>query len=287
MTLNRRNFLELSAAATTASMLPKAAAADDAQMSIALAARSNNTLDPVRTTQGADDWATMQIFDFLVQPDPGTFAMRPEDFRPGLAESYESTPDAKTWAFKIRRGAKWHKNYGEVTPDDVMFTFDRARDPRIPNGQKPLYENIAAITIEGDRVVFALKRPDPLFCGSAVYLNSSGIVPRKAVEERGEAFGKDPVGSGPYAFAGIDPVRGVMLRGHAGYWGGPPKTPILDIRYIIDTTARTLALLSGQVDMIEAVRAPGWIQSMQQRKRDLIFDSTNPGSTNSLHINLT
>jgi peptide/nickel transport system substrate-binding protein len=287
MTLNRRTFLEVSAAAAAATMLPKVAVADEAHMSIALAARSNNTLDPVRTTQGADDWATMQIFDFLVQPDPGTFAMRPEDFRPALAESYESTPDAKTWIFKIRRGAVWHNNYGEVTPGDVKFTFDRARDPKIPNAQKPLYDNIANISIEGSQVIFTLKRPDPLFCGSAVYLNSSSIVPRKAVEERGDAFGKNPIGSGAYEFVGIDPTRGVMLRGHATYWGGAPKIATLDVRYILDTTARTLALASGQVDMIEAVRAPGWIQSMRQRKTDLIFDSTNPGSTNSLHINLT
>ena len=79
----------------------------------------------------------------------------------------------------------------------------------------------------------------------------------------------------------------MFLKAFAEHWEGPPGVPELRFSYIVDTTARTLALLAGQVDMIEGVRAPGWIPSIQARKKDLLFDVTAPGSFNTLHINLT
>jgi peptide/nickel transport system substrate-binding protein len=64
-------------------------------------------------------------------------------------------------------------------------------------------------------------------------------------------------------------------------------SPNLRIAHIADTTARTLAFASGQVDMIEGVRQPGWIPTMRQRAPRTIFDATAPGSFNLLHLNLT
>jgi hypothetical protein len=59
---------------------------------------------------------------------------------------------------------------------------------------------------------------------------------------------------------------------------GAPATKNLHVMYILDTTARTLALLSGNVHMIEGVRAPGWTNSIQQKNPNLLFDVAAPGS---------
>jgi peptide/nickel transport system substrate-binding protein len=64
-------------------------------------------------------------------------------------------------------------------------------------------------------------------------------------------------------------------------------TPKLQILYIADTTARTLAILSGDVHMIEGVRAPGWADSMKQRDDSLILDVVSPGSFFTMQFNLT
>ena len=63
-------------------------------------------------------------------------------------------------------------------------------------------------------------------------------------------------------------------------------TKSIQILYILDTTARTLALLSGNVQMIEGVRAPGWSASIRQRNPKLLFDVAAPGSFFSMHFNL-
>jgi peptide/nickel transport system substrate-binding protein len=113
-------------------------------------------------------------------------------------------------------------------------------------------------------------------------------VSRKAHEAIGEeAWATAAVGTGPYQLDKFDTESGVYLSAFPDYWDEQPATPKLEVLYIADTTARTLALLSGQIDMIEAVRAPGWVQSMLQRDPTLQFDMTVPGSFNTLHFNLT
>lgn len=290
MTLSRRSFLAHgSAIATTATLGAPAAQAKDDAISIALAVRSPTSVNPQQPgLTGGDNWVLRQVFDTLVKSDDGTFAIRPEDFRPNLAESWESSADAKTWTYKLRRGVKFHKGYGEMTADDVVFTFARHLDPKIVTSQKPLYALVDTVTaIDRDTVRFTLKRPDPLFNGSVVTTISASILSRKAFEEKGADFAMNPIGTGPYQVESISPTDGVHLTAFADYFGGPAAAKSVHIRFIADTTARTLAFASGQVDMIEGVRSPGWIPTMRQRSAKTIFDATAPGSFNLLHLNLT
>ena len=287
---NRRQFLGASiAAGASGPFLPSARAQDAGVMTFALAARSPNSLEPAVVVQGADNWVNMQIFDTLVRPEDGTFAVTPGDFKPSLAESWTSSADGRTWTFQLRKGVKFHGGYGEMTSDDVVYTFERLLDPKRPVDRQPLYAGtLESITAEGPgTVVFKLKRPDPLFCGSILYTRGGCIVSRKASTERGDKHAMNPIGTGAYEFDRIDPANGVFLKAFAQHWEGPPGVPELRFSYILDTTARTLALLAGKVDMIEGVRAPGWIPSIQARKKDLQFDMTAPGSINTLHINMT
>lgn len=285
MSVSRR---ELIAGAAALAWAARPAQAAEAAISIALSARAVGTLDPTKTVLGADNWACRQIFDTLVVPDDGTFAITPADFRPGLAETWESSPDARSWIFHLRPGVRWHQDQGEVTADDVVFSFGRLIDPSVVVSGKVLYGNIVSVeALDKLTVQFRLKRPDPLFCGSCAYTMSGNIVPRRAYTERGDAFGQNPVGSGAFAVDKVELNRGVTLRGFDGYFRGAPKVQQLQVRYILDTTARTLAFLSGQVDMIEGARTPGWMQSIAQRKPSIAFDLTKPGSVNTLHLNLT
>jgi peptide/nickel transport system substrate-binding protein len=290
MKSNRRQFLGAAVAGASAlSFLPGAHAQEAGVMTFALAARSPNSFEPAFAVQGADNWVTMQIFDTLVRPEDGTFAVTPGDFKPSLAESWTSSADARTWTFQLRKGVKFHGGYGELTADDVIFTFERLLDPKKPVDRQPLYAGtLESITADGPgTVVFKLKRPDPLFCGSILYTRGGCIVSRKASTERGDKHAMNPIGTGGYQLDRIDPAKGVFLKAFAEHWEGAPAIPELRFTYILDTTARTLALLAGQVDMIEAVRAPGWIPSIQARKKDLQFDMTAPGSINTLHMNMT
>jgi hypothetical protein len=151
-----------------------------------------------------------------------------------------------------------------------------------------LYENIAGVAAtDAHTVEFRLKRPDPLFCGSVVFTMSGNILSRKAFDERADKFALDPICTGPFRVEHVDHVKGISLSAFKDHFAGAAATPKLEVRYILDSTARTLAFLSGQVNIIEGARTPGWLQSIKQRKPDTIFDGTRPGSVNTLHLNLT
>jgi len=293
MTITRRQFLATTAAGSALAAMSGAGFNVLAQqasdtITVAFAARSPVALNPqFPATLGADNWVSAQIYDTLVKTPDGRWATKPDEFLPGLAESWQASEDQKTWTYKLR-SAKFHKDYGEVTADDVVFSIGRHLDPKINTQFKPYYKNVAAVEAPDPKtVVFKLKQPDPLLNASVVSLLASAVLCKKAFEEKGDkAFNLDPIGSGPYQVDKIDGEGTVILKAVPDYFGGPAVTPNVHVRYIADTTARTLAFASGDVDMIEGVRTPGWIDSMKQQSEATIFDATAPGSINTLSINL-
>ena len=278
----------IAGALATATATARAQTPSQSTLRLALAARSVRTLDPIKSVQGADNWTHVHVFDTLVAAPDGTFATAPEDFRPALAKSWKSSADAKQWSFQLREGVAFHKDYGEFTSDDVKYSYDRLTDPIKSGGLKVLFENIAEVRIDGKYGInFSLRRPDPLFLASSVFQSGACIICRKAALEKGDAFEMDPIGTGPYEFVRLDPAVGVFLKANDHYFVGPPATPNLEFHYILDTTARTLALLAGKVDMIEAARSPGWLPSIKSRNAKLEFDAVAPGSSFTVSLNLT
>ena len=198
MALSRRHFLINAGAAGAAAGIglhvPTAFAQED-MITIALAARAPTGVNPQQTgLTGGDNWAIYQVFNTLVRNPDGKFANRPEDFEPSLAESWESSEDAKTWTYKLRQGVQFHKGYGEMTSEDILFTFGRHLDPEIVTGGKVNFGNIASVDApDAYTVVFTLNRPDPLFNGSAISILTASIISKKAFVEKGEGFNTGPV----------------------------------------------------------------------------------------------
>lgn len=289
MTLTRRNLV-IGASAASATLGAGTAAAQDHVLSIALAARAPGGVSPQQTgLTGGDNWAIRQVFDCLVNSADGDFGMTPSDFLPKLAESWEQSKDARTWTYRLRKGVKFQKGYGELIADDVVFTFGRLLDPKVVTTSKANYANIASVkALDPLSVQFQLKRPDPLFNGACIATLPASIMSKKAFEEKGaDRFKFDPIGTGPYQVDHVDRNAYVMLVANPDHWAGPPATRQLKVGFIADTTARTLAFLSGQVDMIEGARTPGWLPGIRKRAPHTEVDHTTPGSFNHLMLNLT
>jgi peptide/nickel transport system substrate-binding protein len=166
MNLKRREFLEMAAAATAlGAMGVRTARAQSADViRIGIAAGGPRTSDPNFTTQGSDNWATEQMYEQLVRPEDGDFATTPDKYVPTLATEWSNSADAKTWTFKLRQGVQFHKGYGEMTSEDVVFSFKRA----IADGtNKTIMSNIADVVAKGPyEVVITLKSPDVNLLGT-------------------------------------------------------------------------------------------------------------------------
>ncbi|MBB5322629.1 ABC transporter substrate-binding protein [Marinobacter oulmenensis] len=167
------------------------------------------TLDPAI---GYDwqNWSMIKsLFDGLMDYDPGT-----TDLRTDLAESYLLSEDGKTYTFKLRKGVTFH-NGREMTAEDVKYSLERTANPdtKSPGAGffSPIvgYDAVAAgettelagVTVIDDyTVAIELTAPNATFL-HVMGLNFASVVPKEAVEEYGEDFGKHPVGTGAYELA--------------------------------------------------------------------------------------
>ncbi|RYE88807.1 MAG: ABC transporter substrate-binding protein [Hyphomicrobiales bacterium] len=296
MQVNRRSFLGGSAAALSSATLlaafsGQAFAQGTDTIKIAFAARGLRTIDPHKSIQGVDNWAIIAIYDKLVDLPRWKFPSSLDELVPRLATSWSASEDAKTWTFELRQGVQFHKGYGEMTSEDVKFTFDRATDAPRVGGVRAKFTNIASTQTDGPyKVIFNLEQPDPLFPLGVLSDYDGAIMSKKAIEEKGEEpISTDPIGTGVYMLETVatDPGQRDALAANPDYWDTKAATPKLQCVYIADTTARTLAILSGDVHMIEGVRAPGWADSMKQRDASLAFDVVSPGSFFTIQFNVT
>ncbi len=296
MRFSRRDFVASATAAVAGTSviggpLRRARAQGTDTLRMGWGARGLRTIDPQKSIQGVDDWAILHIHDRLVQIPLGRFPDTMDEFRPGLATAWQGSADAMTWTFQLRQGVQFHKGFGEFTAEDVKHTFDRVRDADRIGVRRPMYDNIREVTVDGPyEVTFHLHQPDPLFLWSTQTHTTCAIISMRANEELGdEALERNPIGTGPYMLEEVhpDPADGCTVVANPDFWGEQPGTPRIQFTYIADTTARTLALLSGDVHMIEGVRAPGWVPSIQQRNPNLHFDVVAPGSFFTIHFNMT
>jgi len=162
-----------------------------------------------------------------------------------VAESWEATPDAKTWIFNIRRSIEFHDG-STLTPDDVVasINYHRAKDSK--SAAKPLLAQVTDIKTQGNALVINL------VAGNAdlptlIADYHLPIMPSK----NGKVDAASGIGCGPYALQSWDPgIRAIVTR-HRNYWkAGAAHFDRIKMFAIIDQTARTSALVAGQVDLI-------------------------------------
>lgn len=162
----------------------------EATIQAAIAYGLSGTFDPLNASGAVTVAANWHVFEGLVDLDPATRVPYA-----ALAAEMPVSEDGLNYTIKLREGAVFH-NGAPVTADDVVFSFERVLDPE----SKSLFRSfVAAIdkveAVSADTVKITTKFPFSLFNER---LGSVKIVPRAAVEADADAFGKQPIGTGPY-----------------------------------------------------------------------------------------
>ena len=186
------------------------------------------------------------LHDAMVKPMPGKLQA------PCLAESWTASEDGLSYAFVIRKEAKFH-NGDPVTSDDVKFSFQRYKGA----AHELMQSQVADIeTPDPQHVVFKLKKPWPDFI--TFYSSASGsgwIVPKNYVEKVGdEGFENAPIGAGPYKFVSFTPGVELVLEAFEGYWRKAPAVKRLVMKVIPDEATLLAALKRGEVDIAYSIR---------------------------------
>ncbi|WP_405941290.1 ABC transporter substrate-binding protein [Streptomyces sp. NBC_00207] len=167
---------------------------------------------------------------------------------PGLAQK-ASNPDPATWVYDLRPGVRFHDGK-EMTADDVVFSLGRQMDPDNAAAWAQVFQNVSAVTKSGPlQVTVKLKKPDSQF--PQYMATAAGVVASKAgVEAAGKDYGTTGglACTGPFELGTWNKGQSVELNRFDGYWGTKAKSKKAVFRVLTDPSARTNAMLSGEVD---------------------------------------
>lgn len=217
----------------------------------------SKSLDPINVTDGESLKATQQIYDTLVTYKPGTTEVIPE-----LATSWETSEDAFTWTFYLRKGVKFH----DGTPfnaDAVVFNFERwmYEDNPYHHGDFAYWQYMfggfpgvvkSVKAIDEYTVQFELNQPQAPFLNNLAMPNFA-IASPAAIKKYGEDYGNHPVGTGPFILQSWKRDDTMVLVRNENYWGEGPYLDKVIFRVIPDNSARLMELQAGTVDIIDGV----------------------------------
>lgn len=163
-----------------------------------------------------------------------------------VAESFESSPDASVWRFKIRSGITF-SNGKTVTAEDAALSLQRHSNEDAKSGALGIMRSVKDVKAEGDEVVVMLDggNADLPYLMTDYHLI---IQPGGGMDD--PAAG---IGTGPYVLKEVDMGVRFVAEKNPNYWGDLGYAQTIELIVINDNTARVAALQSNQVDLIDRV----------------------------------
>ncbi|MEI9926189.1 MAG: ABC transporter substrate-binding protein [Bradyrhizobium sp.] len=206
---------------------------------------------------------------------------------PGLATEWAvDATDKNKWTFKLRPGVTFHDG-SPFNADAVVWNVEKVLkqdavqfDPSqvgVTASRMPTL--ISARKIDDMTVELITKEPDSflpinltnLFMASPakwqkLFDAAAGADAKAKSQAAWTAFAKDASGTGPWKMSSFTPRERLELVKNANYWDKAriPKVDKMLLLPMPEANARTAALLSGQVDWVEAP-APDAVAEIKQR----------------------
>ncbi len=263
--LKRRTVLSTAALATLPLALPQALAQGRKDSIVLAMALEPPGLDPTAGAASAIAEITLyNIYETLTKiHSDGTVT-------PLLAESWEVSPDLRTYTFRLRKGVKF-QNGEPFNAQAVKFSFTRAGAEKSTNKDKRTFASMESISAQDEHTLVIINKeldPDFLFLmGQATAI----IVEPKSAD--GNAT--KPVGTGPYKLDSWSKGSSVTLSKWDGYRNAAGvKLKKATFRFISDPAAQVASLLAGDVDAFPRVTP----RSVEQFRKNPKFQVVVSGS---------
>lgn len=227
-------------------------------------------LDPHYASATQDRVIVDLVFNGLVRFKPGDSSTFEPDIATAVPEPVDEADGSQSWTFTLRDDVMCQASASTeayaLTSADVLFSFQKAA-----NADTSTYAgNYAGYTFEApDPKTFKITLEAPisptLFLPSVANYSGGYVICQKPYEALGaDGFTTNPVGTGPFAFESYAPQSNVMLVANDDFYRGAPKLGGVDVRFIADSTARELAIQSGDLDVIAGFPEAAWVERMNE-----------------------
>ena len=204
-------------------------------------------IDPVTIYDSASYQVLFQIAEYLCVTQPDL------TLKPVLAESWSPNGDGSVWAFKLRRGVKFHDGQ-EMTADDVVATFDRLSDPKGESNALSVFKGLLSKggtrKVDDYTVAFHLDAPNGNFPYAVSIDNYNAVI--LPASYKGD-YEKSWIGTGPFKMESYKPKASATLVRNDGYWGAKALPDRVELIFYGDLQPRILALQAGEVDLLDGI----------------------------------
>lgn len=199
-----------------------------------------DTLDPAKGALSTDYTRHYMLYSGLTQYDRNLQAQ--------LALAEEIHDSGRTlWTIKLRKGVEFHDGKS-LTAADVVYSLLRHKNPATGSKMKAIAEQFVDIRATGPHEL------QIRLAGANADLPAILAASHFLVVKDGTTNFRTAIGCGPYKCKEFNPgVRTVGVR-NENYWKpGKPYLDEVELIGIADESSRVNALLSGDVQMINAV----------------------------------
>lgn len=268
--IKRRSVLTYSASLAAIATLPASALAQGKKDTVVLAMTLEPPgLDPTAGAASAIAEIThYNIYETLTKINSdGTVS-------PLLAESWEVSPDLRTYTFKLRRGVKF-SNGEPFNAQTAKFSFQRAGAEKSTNKDKRTFASMESVTaVDDSTLVIVNKELDPDFLFLMGQATAAMVEPKSA-----DTNATKPVGTGPYVLENWVKGSSVTLAKSNSYRNaGNIKMRRVTFRFIADPAAQVAALLAGDVDAFPRV-TPRSVPQLQANPKFQVLVSNSRAKT--------
>ncbi|WP_206997137.1 glutathione ABC transporter substrate-binding protein GsiB [Trinickia mobilis] len=165
-----------------------------------------------------------------------------------LATSYESSPDARVYTFKLRQGVKFQDGT-DFNAAAVKANFDRITDPANKLKRYNLFNRIEKTEVVDPYTVrVTLKTPFSAFINVLAHPSAVMISPT-ALKKWGKDIAFHPVGTGPFELVEWKQTDDLKVKKFDGYWKkGYPKIDAIDWKPVVDNNTRAALMQTGEAD---------------------------------------
>jgi len=209
---------------------------------------------------GAYQFTGYTLYDPLVAWEMNV-ADRPGKLVPGLASEWKPDPaDPKKWIFTLRKGVKFHDG-SDFNADAVVWNLEKVLDEKAPQFDKrqsaQVKTRLPSVAswrkIDDMTVEITTKDVDSFFPYQMLWFLVSSPAQYEKLGKDWDKFAASPSGTGPFKMDKLVPRERLELVRNADYWDKArlPKADRMILLPMPEALARTNALLSGQVDLIE------------------------------------
>lgn len=296
--LSRRSFLRLAAASggslslahllgAAGIILPepaRAVAQTGGEMTAGWAGTAEiTTLDPAQINQVLQFQISSNVLSGLTHINADLVA------EGDLAQDWSVSEDGLVWTFNLREGVTWH-NGDPFTAADVVFTYNRSKDPEQSIHSRNLVNVADLVALDDYTVQLTLARPQASLLVKTLERSSGRamtIVSQNAIEELGLAqYGLTPIGTGPFRVTEHQLGQSLVLERFDDYYD--PERPMLDKVTIIpipENEPLAAALETGDIQFIGGNAVAAELIDRFLANPDIVVDEIPGNGFQSVFVN--